>query len=330
MSDFIDRHVAVDENEKSFAWQDARVFVAAPEQMLGRAIVGALARRRVVTLPIESDLDLSDSRAVDAVFSEWQPTHIFLAAGRKGGILANQRYPADLMFDNLRVQLNVMQAALHHDVQRLLYVGSACLYPRDCQQPMQEDSLLTGQFEATNASYSVSKLAGLQLCHAIQEQHGMTFVATIPTNIFGPYDDFDPDNAHVVGALIHRIAIAKQESQSEVVIWGSGTPRREFLFADDFGEAAVFLMERYQGRQHINIGLGSVLSIRELAVQVKQALGFEGALRFDSSRPDGMPNKVVDSSRLADLGWRPKYSFAEGLRRTCQWHQQHVAAPVES
>jgi GDP-L-fucose synthase len=310
-------------------WTSARVFVAEPEGMMGSAILRSLERHGIASQVLDSaSLDLTDSTSVDRFFAELRPTHVFLAAGKKGGILANQRFPADLMLDNLRVLTNVIEAAFRHDCQKLLYVGSACLYPRDCPQPMQEGMLLTGPFEPTNEAYSVAKLAGLKLCQAIHQQHQRAFVAAIPTNIYGPQDDFDPDNAHVVAALLTKLHRARENTSPEVVLWGSGQPRREFLYCDDLGDACVFVMERYEGREPVNIGYGSDISIRELAEQIKAILDYRGEVRFDTSKPDGMPRKALDCQRMTELGWRPRVRFAEGLRRTCDWYERYVAASV--
>jgi GDP-L-fucose synthase len=305
-------------------WDNTRVFVAEPTGMMGRAIVRALGRRGVEGQILDGGhLHLTDAAAVGRFFADERPTHVFLAAGKKGGILANQRFPADLMLNNLRVLTNVIGSAFQQGVQKLLYLGSACLYPRDCPQPMEERMLLTGPFEPTNEAYSVAKLAGLKLCQAIHNQYGRSFIAAIPTNVYGPHDEFDPDNAHVIGALIHRISAAKREGRRQVDIWGSGRPRREFLYSDDLGEACVFLMERYDGAEPVNVAGGSDVSIRELAEQIRDALDYRGELKFDTSKPDGMPNKSLDGRRMAEIGWRPTVPFADGLRRTCAWYERH-------
>lgn len=306
-------------------WKEAKTFVAEPNAMLGRAIIRAIrCRDSNATILDSSQVDLACWSEVERFFATTRPTHVFVAAGKKGGIQANRRFPADLMLNNLRVATNVIEAALQYNVSKLLYVASACVYPRDCQQPMEEKALLTGPFEPTNEAYSVSKLAGLKLCQAIQQQHGRNFMAAIPTNIYGPYDDFDPDIAHVIAALICRMQRAKEERQPEVVIWGTGNPRREFLYCDDFGDACVYLMETYSDRDPINIGSGTTMSIRDLAEGISQAVGYEGRLHFDTDKPDGMPHKALECLRLSVLGWRPNVPFAEGLRRTVAWYvEQH-------
>jgi GDP-L-fucose synthase len=304
-------------------WENARILVTEPEGMIGRSLLRALHARDCSRILDSAGLDLSNADVVEHFFRSERPSHVFLAAGKKGGILSNQRYPAELMLDNLRVLTNVLEAALRHDVHRLLYLASACIYPRDCPQPMQEPALLTGPLETTNEAYSTAKLAGLKLCQAIRDQYRRSFIVAIPTNIYGPYDDFDPDNAHVVGALILKLSAAQEAGQREVVLWGTGLARREFLFSDDLGRACVFLMEKYDERDPINIGFGDDLSIRELADQIKHAVDYSGTIRFDATRPDGMPRKRLDSSRLRAMGWRPSVVLAAGLQTTCEWYARH-------
>jgi GDP-L-fucose synthase len=300
-------------------WQDARVLVTEPEGMIGSAIVRALPRRAAIL--DSNNLDLRDAVAVDDFFADERPTHVFLAAGKKGGILANQLFPADLMLDNLTVLPNMIRAALRFGVQKLLYLGSSCLYPRDCPQPMREESLFTGPFEITNEAYSTAKMAALRLCQAIRKQFGRSFITAIPTNIYGPGDDFDPENSHVVAAMLRKLHDARESGQESVTFWGTGMARREFIFNDDLGRACVHLMEHYDADEPINIGAGGDLSIRELAEQVKNAVGFDGEIRFDPSKPDGMPRKWLDSSRIKALGWRPTVSFEDGLQQTCDWFE---------
>lgn len=305
--------------------QDARIFVAAPQAMLGRAIVRGLARAGFGPRVLDcADIDLRDRESVGQFFRQQRPTHVFLAAGKKGGIQANRRYPADLLLDNLRIAMNVLEAALQAEVGKVLYVGSSCMYPRECRQPMREDMLLTGPLEPTSEAYAVGKLAGLHLCQAIYGQHGRRFVSAIPTNVYGPNDDFDPDNAHVVGGLIQKIAAARRSGAPEVCLWGTGRPRREFLYADDFGTACVFLMQHYDRAEPVNIASGDELSIRELAERIADHLGYVGELRFDASKPDGAPRKSLDGSQLMELGWRRTVGLDEGLRRTCEWYEQQI------
>lgn len=306
---------------------EPRVFVAEPQGMLGRAIVRALARQGLQRCVLNTAaLDLRQAEAVERFFRRERPTQVFLTAGKKGGIGANQRFPADLLLDNLRVATNVMDAAFRSGVERLLYVGSSCMYPRDCPQPMAETMLLTGPLEPTSAAYAVGKLAGLHLCQAIHRQYGRRFISAIPTNVYGPHDEFDPDNAHVVGALIRKISDARAAGAAAVCLWGTGTPRREFVYCDDFAAACVFLMEHYDGAEPVNIASNEDVSIRELAELIADILGYDGAIRFDSSKPDGMPRKALAGSRLTALGWRPRVGFRDGLRRTCDWYERAYPA----
>lgn len=293
---------------------DARVLVTEPDGMIGSAIVRALPRE--IEVLDSGRLDLRDADEVKQFFKSERPTHVFLAAGKKGGILANQRFPADLMLDNLAVLPNVLRASLRFDVTKLLYLGSSCLYPRDCPQPMREESLLTGPFEPTNEAYSTAKLAALKLCQAIRKQYGRSFIAAIPTNIYGPGDDFDSDNAHVVAALIRKFHDARESGQTSVTLWGTGQARREFIHSDDLGRACVHLMECFDALEPINIGAGSDVSIRELAAVVRRIVGYHGEVRFDPSKPDGMPRKWLDSSIITALGWKPSVNLEDGLRRT--------------
>lgn len=306
--------------------KDARIFVAEPEGMLGRSIVRALTHSGLERSVLESsDVDLTDPEAVEQFFRGEGPSHVFLAAGQKGGILYNQRFPADLLLNNLRVAINVLNAARTYGTEKLLYVGSSCMYPRDCPQPMREEMLLTGPLEATSEAYAMGKLAGLQLGQAIRRQYGCRFISAIPTNIYGPGDCFDPDNAHVVGALIHKIAAACREGAPEVELWGTGSPLREFLYRDDFGAACVFLMERYEDVEPINIASGESIAIRDLARLIGAILGYAGTLRFDASKPDGAPHKSLDGSRLQALGWKPAIGLADGLRQSCEWYLRRAS-----
>lgn len=311
--------------------KDSRIFVAERDGMLGRAIIGALARQGLQNCVLDTfDLDLTQAQHVERYFAVERPTHVFLAAGKKGGIRANQRFPADLLFDNLAVATHVMRAALEYGVEKLLYVGSSCMYPRDCRQPAAESDLLTGPLEPTSEAYATGKLAALKLCQAIHRQYRRRFIAAIPTNIYGPYDSFDPENAHVVGALIRKLAAAKREKAPDVCLWGTGNPRREFLFADDFGSACVFLMENYENEGPINMASGEELSVRDLAEQIAGILGYEGTLRFDPAQPDGALQKSLDGSHLTVLGWGPEVSLTSGLRQTCQWYLDHCGPKTRS
>ena len=271
--------------------------------------------------------DLADASATEDFFAVAAPEFVFLAAGRSGGIHANQKYPADLIRDNLLVECNVVHSAFRFGVRKLLYLASSCVYPRECGQPMRTGSLLTGPFEPTNEAYAMAKMAGITLCRAYRKQHGADFISGIPANIFGPGDDFDPEDSHVIPALIGKMHHAKLQRLPSVELWGTGTPRREFLFSDDLANACVFLMNAYDRPGPINIGDGTDLSIRDLAGMVGVAVGYPGTIRFDPSKPDGMPRKALDASEILALGWRAKTPLEDALRAT---YEGFLASRAES
>jgi GDP-L-fucose synthase len=260
--------------------------------------------------------DLTDAGAVADFFVRQVPEYVFVAAGKSGGIEVNRKYPAQLMIDNLLVACHVINSAYHYGVKKLLYLASSCSYPKHCPQPMRVESLFTGPLEPTNEAYAIAKIAGIKLCQAYRQEYGANFIVGIPANAFGPGDDFSPDNSHVIPALIRKMHEAKVASSASVEIWGTGTPRREFIFADDLADACLFVMQEYDGAEPINLGGGTDLSIAELAELVKEAVGYLGGLRFDTSRPDGMPVKALDSSRLIAMGWRPATPFSTALAVT--------------
>jgi len=301
--------------------KQSRIYVAGAETLIGSALLRQLERqghRNLVGQPGHAP-DLADGAQVDAFFARTKPEFVFFAAGKSGGIRANQKYPADLMIDNLLAACHVIQAAHRHGVKKLLYLASSCSYPKHCPQPMRVESLLTGPLEPTNEAYAVAKLAGLKLCQAYRQQHGANFICGIPADAFGPGDDFSPEDSHVVPALIRRMHEAKLAHAASVEIWGTGSPRREFIFADDLADACLFAMRHYDGPEPLNLGGGSNLSIKELAETIQAVVGFAGELRFDTSKPDGMPLKGLDSSRLLALGWRPQTPFRDALEATYQW-----------
>jgi GDP-L-fucose synthase len=305
----------------------ARVFVAGRGGLVGSAVWRALEARGYSKLvgPRSSELDLRDEAAVEQFFSANKPEYVFLAAARVGGILANDTYPAEFLSDNLRIQLNVMDAAQRHGVKRLLFLGSSCIYPKFAPQPIREESLLTGALEPTNDAYAVAKIAGIYQVRSLRKQHGVSFISAMPTNLYGPGDNFDLKGSHVLPALLRKVHEAKERGSREVEVWGTGSPRREFLFVDDLADACLFLMERYDSPEPINVGVGEDLSIRELAELIARVVGYEGEFVFDSSKPDGTPRKLLDVSRLRELGWEPKVSLEEGIERTYQWYQQNIA-----
>jgi len=283
--------------------------------MVGSAIYRKLQEQGYnnICFATSSEVDLRDSVAVDNFFSENEPEFVFLAAARVGGILANNNYPADFLYDNLMVQNNVIECAYRYNVEKLLFLGSSCIYPKLAPQPIAEESLLSGYLEPTNEAYAIAKIAGIKLCQAYFKQHGCRFVSAMPTNLYGIGDNYHPENSHVLPALIRRIHEAKQGDLEEVVIWGTGTPLREFMFADELGAACVFLMQQYDEKEIINVGSGEEISIFDLARLVADVVGFKGRIATDKSKPDGTPRKLMDSSRLRELGFRNRISLSEGI-----------------
>ena len=314
---------------------EARIFVAGHLGMVGSALVRALrgAGVRNLILPTRAELDLLDRAAVRAFFQRERPQYVFLAAAKVGGILANDTYRADFIHDNLAIQLNVIDEAHRAGVQRLLFLGSSCIYPKLAPQPMKEEHLLTGLLEPTNQPYAIAKIAGIEMCDAYHRQHGSDFRAAMPTNLYGPGDNFDLKTSHVIPALMRKFHEANAAKAASVSIWGTGTPRREFLHVDDMAEACVRLMalsradwDRQIGLPFCNVGCGADQTIRELAQIIQRIVGFEGKLEFDTSKPDGSPRKLMDSARLLQTGWRPRLSLEEGLRATYAWFREHAAA----
>ena len=301
---------------------DDRIFVAGHRGMAGSAICRALQRAGYSNLltASRSELDLENGPAVQRWFSEHTPTVVVLAAAKVGGIQANNTYPADFLLDNLKIQTNVIETAWRSGVRRLLFLGSSCIYPKFAEQPIREEALLTGPLEPTNEWYAIAKITGIKLCEALRRQHGFDAISLMPTNLYGPGDNYHPTNSHVLPALIRRFHEAAERGDASVTCWGSGTPMREFLHVDDLGEACVFALEHWQPgpeeQQFLNVGTGLDLTIRELAEAVAEATGFQGEIRWDASKPDGTPKKQLDVSRLAALGWRARIPLAEGLAST--------------
>ena len=300
---------------------DSSVFVAGHRGLVGSALVRRLKSAGFVNLVLrERDgLDLRVQREVDGLFAQARPEYVFLAAAKVGGILANDRHPAEFLRDNLAIQTNVIDAAYRNGTRKLLFLGSSCIYPKHAPQPMPEDCLLTGSLEPTNEWYAIAKIAGLKMCQAYRRQYGFNAIAVMPTNLYGPGDNFSLKSSHVLPALLRKLHEAKEKGSSEVEIWGTGLPRREFLHVDDLAAACVFLMQRYQDERWINIGWGHDVSIRELAELIARVVGFSGSLRFDPSKPDGAPRKLLDVSRLEALGFRPQIVLEEGIRQTYDW-----------
>lgn len=301
--------------------EGSRIFVAGHRGLVGSAIVRELQRSGCSNLLLRSsaDLDLRDQAAVEAFFTTERPEYVFLAAAKVGGILANNTYPADFLRDNLQIQTNVIDSAWRSGVTKLCFLGSSCIYPKFAPQPMHEDALLTGPLEPTNEWYAIAKIAGIKMCQAYRRQYGFNAISLMPTNLYGPGDNFDLQNSHVLPALMRRLHEARLRGDEEVVIWGTGTPRREFLHCDDLANAVVHLMRTYEGEQLVNIGCGADVTIRELAELVARVVGFSGRLAYDSSKPDGTPRKLLDVGRLTGLGWKARISLEEGVTDTYRW-----------
>lgn len=301
--------------------KQAKIYVAGGQELIGAAILRQLERQGYTNLigwPGEEP-DLTAAAQVGRFFAQTKPNYVFVGAGKSGGIAANQKYPAEFMLDNLLVTCHVIDSAYRHGVKKLLYLASSCSYPKHTPQPMRVESLLTGPLEPTNEAYAVAKIAGIKLCQAYQQQYGANFISGIPANVFGPGDDFSLEDSHVIGALIYKMHQAKTLGAQSVEIWGSGLPRREFIFADDLADACLFVMREYNGSNLINIGGGEDLSIAELAFLIKEVIGYSGELHFDTSKPDGMPLKALDSNQLSKLGWRAQTPFREALSATYAW-----------
>lgn len=305
---------------------DSRIFVAGHRGLVGAAIVRRLQQAGAANLftVTRAELDLRNQSAVNAWFRANRPEYVFLAAGTVGGILANSTRPAEFIYDNLLIHATVVHAAHETGVRKLLYLGSSCIYPRECPQPMKEDYLLTGALEPTNEPYAIAKIAGIKLCEAYRRQYGSNFISAMPTNLYGPHDNFDLTSSHVLPALIRKFHEARLAGVPAVTIWGTGTPRREFLHVDDLADACVFLMERHSGISHVNVGVGEDLSIRELSELVRSIVYPDAELVFDASKPDGMPRKLLDVSRIHALGWRARIGLRDGIASTYDWFVQHA------
>jgi GDP-L-fucose synthase len=307
--------------------RDSRILVAGAYGLVGSAISRRLAAEGFtnVSRPHRSELDYMDAAAVDRWFAQHQPEYVFMAAARVGGILANMTMPVEFIRENLLVQLNLFDAAFRHRTNKTLFLGSSCIYPRQSAQPIREEYLLTGPLEPTNEAYAIAKIAGVRMAQYYHSQYGVNAISAMPTNLFGPGDDFDPQTCHVMPALLRRFYEAARHDEREVVVWGTGTPRREFLYVDDLASAVVFLMKEYDSPEPVNVGTGTDISIRELAELMAEITGYRGRIVFDTSRPDGMPRKLLDCSRIQSMGWRPETSLRDGIRRTIEWYASTVA-----
>jgi GDP-L-fucose synthase len=314
-----------------FDLEGKRVFVAGHRGMVGSALVRRLAGEPVEVLTAaRQELDIARQAEVEAWMARRRPEVVVIAAAKVGGILANDTYPADFLEQNLLIQTTLIRASYETGVKKLLFLGSSCIYPRDCPQPIREEYLLTGPLEATNQWYALAKIAGIKLCQAYRRQHGCDFISAMPTNLYGPGDNFDLRTSHVVPALIRKMHEAKLACAPEVAIWGTGTPRREFLHVDDLADACVFLLENYSGEQHVNVGCGEDLTIRELAETIAEVVGYPGRLAFDTGKPDGTPKKLLDVTSLRAMGWQARIPLEQGLRTAYAWFKDEAAQPSRS
>jgi GDP-L-fucose synthase len=293
-----------------------KIYIAGHRGMVGGAIKRKLERDGFTNLIYRdsSMLDLRSQQDVNDFFAEEKPAYVFVAAAKVGGIVANNTYRADFLYDNLVMETNIIHAAYKSGVTKLMFLGSSCIYPKLAPQPLKEESLLTGLLEQTNEPYAIAKIAGIKLCEAYRDQYGCNFISVMPTNLYGVGDNYHPQNSHVLPALIRKVHDARENNAAEVVVWGTGTPKREFLYADDLADACVFLMENYDGKEFINIGVGEDLTIKELAETVKEVVGYQGNFVFDTSKPDGTPRKLMDVSKLHQLGWKHTTSLTEGIK----------------
>lgn len=312
--------------------RDARIYVAGGRTVAGAAILRELARQGYdnVVGKAGEEPDLTNASLVDWFFRLTNPEYVFLVAGKSGGIGGNLKRPAEFMLNNLLVECHVIQSAYRQGIKKLLYLASCCIYPKHALQPMRVDSLLSGPLEPTNEAYALAKIAGLKLIEAYRQQFKARFITAIPANIFGPEDDFDPDNAHVIAALLRRMHEAKELGAKFVEVWGTGAPLREFIYADDLADACIFVMREYDDASPINVGGGEGISIKDLATRIQNTVGYEGELRFEAGRPDGMPLKILDSRNLRGMGWRPKTPFDRALECTYRWFLENYAPRCEA
>lgn len=300
--------------------KNAKIYVAGHRGMVGSAIVRKLQNEGYENLLLRTsaELDLRNQEATETFFKEHKPDYVFLAAAKVGGIVANNTYRGEFLYENLMIQNNVIHSAWKNSVTKLLFLGSSCIYPKFAQQPIKEEYLLTGTLEATNEPYAIAKIAGLKMCEAYRSQYGCNFISVMPTNLYGPNDNYDLQNSHVLPALLRKMIVAERTNQPVVEIWGTGTPRREFLHVDDLADACYFIMQQYDGNEWLNIGVGEDVSIKELAELVKETAGYQGELKFNTDKPDGTPRKLLDVSKLHALGWKAKIDLKEGIQKVYQ------------
>jgi GDP-L-fucose synthase len=305
--------------------KDAKIYIAGHQGMVGSSIHRLLLSEGYNNIVIRSskELDLRVQTDVSRFFEQEKPEYVFLAAAKVGGILANATYPATFLYDNVMIEFNVMQAAYENKVKKLLFLGSSCIYPKFANQPLKESELLSGYLEETNQSYALAKIVGIQFCNDYRKQYGVDFISLMPTNLYGQHDNFDAKSSHVLPALIDRFHHAKEHGDEEVVVWGTGSPLREFLFVDDLASASLFVMKHYSESGHINIGSGEEVSIKELAELISKVIGYEGAIVFDHTKPDGTPRKLLDVSKATALGWTASTSLKTGIEKTYEWYLNH-------
>lgn len=309
----------------------SKIYVAGHRGLVGSAIVRKLQEKGCSNLVYRTsaELDLRDKPQVDAFFAEEKPEFVFLAAAKVGGIVANNEYPAEFIHDNLLIQSNIIDAAYRNNVEKLLFLGSTCIYPKLAPQPLKEEYLLTGALEPTNEPYAIAKIAGIKMCESYNRQYGTKYISAMPTNLYGPNDNFDLHTSHVLPALLRKFHEAKEGNAPFVEMWGTGTPKREFLYSDDLADACVFLMNTYEGNEIVNIGVGEDITIKELGEKVKAVVGYEGDIQFDTSKPDGTPRKLVDVTKLNGLGWKAETDLGEGLQKAYQWFLDNELAAAK-
>ncbi|GAA0827178.1 GDP-L-fucose synthase family protein [Clostridium tertium] len=308
--------------------KDSKIYVAGHRGLVGSAIVRELKKKGCTNIigKTHKELDLMDALAVENFFKEERPEYVFLAAAKVGGIYANSTYPADFIFENLQIQNNVIGNAYKYGVKKLMFLGSSCIYPKMCPQPIKEEYLLSGYLEETNEAYALAKISGLKMCQYFNKQYGTNFISVMPTNLYGPYDNFHPEHSHVMPALIRRFHEAKVNGAKEVVVWGSGKPLREFLYSEDMADACIYLMENYGGNDFFNIGTGKEITIKALAELIKEVVGYGGEIVWDSSKPDGTPRKLLDVSRLESQGWKYKMELKDGIKEAYKWYLENYEA----
>lgn len=301
--------------------KDSKIYVAGHRGLVGSAIVRKLREKGYTNIIGRShkELDLTNSFDVEEFFKKEKPEYVFLAAAKVGGIYANSTYPADFILENLKIQNNVIEMSHKYGVKKLMFLGSSCIYPKLCPQPIKEEYLLSGYLEETNEGYALAKISGLKMCQMFNKQYGTNYISVMPTNLYGPYDNYHPENSHVMPALIRKFHEAKVKGEKYVTVWGTGKPLREFLYSEDMADACVYLMENYKGNEFFNIGTGKELTIRELAELIKDIVGFEGELKFDTSKPDGTPRKLLDVSKLKEAGWTYKTELRDGIEKAYKW-----------